>query len=180
MENNTKIIHIASELILVGAISFYFNNQIKTLKSDIIDLKTKMENETAANNKHFNNLYSLIDKMGRSLSQLHFQSSEHIQAPPQLGMRKRKPGMQIKTELFQPKKTGSIESPVDDLDDELNDELKELEEEVDESLDFSTSKSKGNRGESLDIETPHVEEYDENNENTQFKRTETASILKKK
>lgn len=68
--DTTRAIHVASEVVLLGGVIYYFNSQVKGLKSEIKELKAKIEENQQGIGKHLNNLYSAIDKIGKSVTHL--------------------------------------------------------------------------------------------------------------
>lgn len=61
--NTTGIIHIAAEVIIIGGVVFYFNNQIKSLRNEVKELRQKLQDSQEIYNKHFNNIYAGLDKL---------------------------------------------------------------------------------------------------------------------
>lgn len=68
--DTTRAIHVASEVVLLGGVIYYFNSQVKGLKAEIKELKAKIEENQQGIGKHLNNLYSAIDKIGKSVTHL--------------------------------------------------------------------------------------------------------------
>ena len=128
---SSKLVHIAAEVILMGGISMYFNGQIKSLRNEIKELKTKYDEHTEATNKHLNNVYALIDKFSHADNMVGRPTQSH--APPvSEGLRHRR---KTETKSYTPSPLPSRPStPIlnpspEDLDEELGKELQELEEE---------------------------------------------------
>ena len=65
-----KIIHIVSEVILLGVVSYYLNGKIKSVKHEVKDLKAKLVLQEESFTKHVNTLYSIIDKMNNERKQM--------------------------------------------------------------------------------------------------------------
>ena len=65
-----KIIHIVSEVILLGVVSYYLNGKIKSVKQEVKDLKAKLVLQEESFTKHINTLYSIIDKMNNERKQM--------------------------------------------------------------------------------------------------------------
>jgi hypothetical protein len=65
-----KIIHIVAEVILLGAVSYYLNSQIKSVRHEVKDLKAKLVVQEESFNKHINTLYGIIDKMNNERKQM--------------------------------------------------------------------------------------------------------------
>ena len=149
---SSKIVHIAAEVVLLGGITFYFNGQIKSLKNEIKELKTKIEEQSEANNKHLNNVYSLLDKLSHAsllANSAPLQTQQRSQAPVEGLRRRRSPESRSRdSESFEPKQSKNESSnrkpslsvhqrsePIpeelqeDDLDDQLAQELQELQED---------------------------------------------------
>lgn len=135
-----KLVHVAAEVVLVGGVIFYFNNQVKSLKNEIKELKIKIEEMTDSNNKHLNNLYSLVDRLNRSvLTPIQEEKSQPNNS--QTGIRRRKKvrfqstdnesetSDKPQTKTSQGKVQAQSAPDEDDLDTELGDELKQLDDE---------------------------------------------------
>lgn len=91
--DTARTVHIASEVVILGGVIFYFNNQIKTLKTEIKELKTKLEEDSQSNNKHLQNLYSLVDKINIDVKQLASRPppQQYIPPPQQVTQNQRAP-----------------------------------------------------------------------------------------
>lgn len=150
--DTSKMIHMGAEIVLLGGIIFYFNGQTKTLKNEIKDLKVKIEEQQEVTNKHFNNLYAVIDQMKRAPPQMlpRFQPAPRQPTEQDTGLRHRKRNKPLDQtdppKLEQPSKqttkpqsrqtssSSSSSSQLNDndedvLDKELDEELQELEED---------------------------------------------------
>lgn len=132
-----KIVHIAAEVVVLASITFYFNGQLKGLKSEIATLKAKIDEQNEASNKHLNNVYALLDKLNHSNSQQQQRPPQTPQqAQPNMGIRKRHTSVQDLPEPIKTRpskhKVQSPEPELEDLDIELGEELQELEEEESE------------------------------------------------
>lgn len=142
----SKIIHVAAEAVLLGGVVVYFNNQIKSLKNEITELKNKLEKNNEIYNKHFNNIYTMIDKMGQNLS-FHMMKNNQQQAKGMVlkkpqpsttpaenndNLRNRKNTNTSSVKSKQPKKI--VQEDINDFDEDeldliLDEELKELNDE---------------------------------------------------
>lgn len=131
---NIKLMHIVGETVVLSAVVYYFINQNKAIRAELQEVKQKLSDEIAAQNKHFNNIYSLLDGTRKTLVQFQQQASlsnnsHQVHSPGQpTGIRKRKvPIVQFKEEDESEKDNPA---PIRDLDDEISSELQELEDDT--------------------------------------------------
>lgn len=120
--NSTGIIHIAAEIILIGGIVFYFNNQIKSLRNEIKELRQKAQDNQEIYNKHFNNIYAGLDKLVK------LQDGTPIKKSTKKS-RKESPAITTPSVIIPP---STPKNEDEDLDKDLEDELNRLEEEEEE------------------------------------------------
>jgi len=195
-----QIAHIVSEVILLGGITFYFNGQIKGLKSEIRDLKAEIEKQAEANNKHLNNLYSLMDKMGGQLART---STPHAlsllphpiprgQPPPTTELRRRRspsseqpttrqPHQHTRTYDSRSRNHAVVEElPTEDqdLDQELGEELQELEEEEEELESQQSSTTPARKSVTFSTKTPTQSSSLKSNKNNEQDEDDQESQLK--
>lgn len=168
MEGQTgKIVHVAAEVILLGGIAFYFNNQVKSLRNEVRELKLKLEEITESNNKHLNNLYSLMDKMNRTMMTPPASFFPKPSMEGTMGLRQRKKPAETPP-ISRPAGSGKKDKPVsfppleeldeeDVLDRELGEELTELQEEPEEEEAETDEILAHSTGEDLLKDRPHAQ-----------------------
>lgn len=144
-----KIAHIGTEGVLFIGMFVYFNNQIKKLRDENEELKTKLATLAENTNKQLNNIYMTLDYFKSNMTPaplpLRVKSSQSPTKGMSLGIKQRKVQFSDEDEPQQkPKpKPMPIHDPEDDLDAELGDELQELEEE-EEEIEFKGSNTSNN------------------------------------
>lgn len=109
---STKIVHIAAEVVLIGAVVFYYNGQLKALKNELREVKQKMQDETIERNKHFDNLYTVVDRMQKSM--VHMQQPRPLMPIPEIPMmslRKRKPIIKVVESTDEDETSESVVEP---------------------------------------------------------------------
>lgn len=132
---NKQMIHIASEIIVLGGLIYYFNQKNKKLLSHIQDLSRKIEDQEGILQKH--------EEIIRKMSEFINQQKNTIEKPKKI------PVKEIRTKKSEPIKVSFKQNPSpiknkiiqrveeissseeeeeeSDLDAELEEELQELE-----------------------------------------------------
>ena len=172
MENKQQMVHIASEIVVLFGLTFYFNQKNKKLMSHIEDLAQKVEEQDDLLQKHEQVIKKMIDFINQNPPQpvlVQTQTEHHkpkknavrevnkkevvpreVHTRPPLTVRtqpiKQSPQkVSFKTDI--PKET-KVEQYTDeeedesDLDAELEEELRELEEEEVEEINITGLKKK--------------------------------------
>lgn len=70
--NSSKMMHIAAEVTILGAVIYYYNNKIKALNSEINSLRVKLEETKEETNQKLNALYASVHQL--SLQQFQKQN----------------------------------------------------------------------------------------------------------
>jgi len=149
MDSKFLIAHIATEVVIIGGVSFYFHKRIAELNLKIAALEKKLEkcekdgvipsggvtseqfNQLSEQtSKHINNIYSAIRQLADNTSQPMRKPSPF---PPQPQKRSSPPPQVFKPRQPTPAKVETIEEEKEevcdeDLDNELEDELKDLDD----------------------------------------------------
>jgi len=60
-ENKLNLIHMGVEIILFGAICFYFNKKNKSMRDEIVELKLQVEENHEKYVKHINDIYKILN-----------------------------------------------------------------------------------------------------------------------
>jgi flagellar capping protein FliD len=151
MDGSTgKLVHMGVEAVVLLGVTFYMNSQIRSLKTEIRELRAKIEEDARENNKHLNSMYMVIDQLQKSrmnpfidgptrgggippwmIAQDPHNETRKQAEPMQLRNRKRPvaaPKPKQKIVKFQ--EEVKVEE-VNDLDAELQDELKAIDDEED-------------------------------------------------
>lgn len=157
MDGSTgKLMHIGAEVVVLLGVTFYMNSQIRSLKTEIRELRAKIEEDSRESNKHLNSMYMVIDQLQKSRMHPFIDGPAHgggippwvlTQDPHRGGHRQKNPRaepMQLRNRkrpnespIVAPKSKQKIvkfveeetRSDENDLDDELRDELKAIEDE---------------------------------------------------
>ena len=155
---NKQMIHIASEIVVLVGLTFYFNQKNRKLMSHIEDLAQKIEEQEDLLQKH----EQIIKKMVEFINQQNQNSTppvfvqkqpiktkskkdsvKEVHSSPPLTVRKSptkdiKPKVSFKSDI-QPVKEDQDEDEEEesDLDAELEEELKELEDEEVEEINIT-------------------------------------------
>ena len=146
-ENKQLMIHIASEVVVLVGITFYFNQKNKKLTAHLEDLVQRVEEQEDLLQKH----EQMIKQLTEYVSQHHLQMQQNrtnthraptkihkskpmLRSPP---IKKKhsneKPRTPVRVSFSDPEVPQTLESVVDESEKSESDE--ELEEELDEKLD---------------------------------------------
>jgi hypothetical protein len=158
MDGSTgKLMHIGAEVVVLLGVTFYMNSQIRSLKTEIRELRAKIEEDSRESNKHLNSMYMVIDQLQKSRMHPFIDGPTHgggippwmlTQDPHHGGHQPKNPRaepMQLRNRkrpnaspIVAPKSKQKIvkfveeeetRSDENNLDDELRDELKAIEDE---------------------------------------------------
>jgi hypothetical protein len=151
MDGSTgKLMHIGAEVVVLLGVTFYMNSQIRSLKTEIRELRAKIEEDARENNKHLNSMYMVIDQLQKSRMNpfidgptrgggippwMITQEPKPQAEPMQLRNRKRPNSSPVvvpksKKKVVKFQEEVKVEE-VNDLDAELQDELKAIDDEDD-------------------------------------------------
>ena len=145
MSNTIQVIHIASEIVIIGGITTYFINKTNKLHDRIEELESKIQQQDEIIQQHdtvilklLNNVNFLIEHNREQQKTNQFISVKKKQEPQILNSSK-------KVIIMVPEKIKQVEEIIDesciidDLDSELEEELKELELEQTTKNNFLTT-----------------------------------------
>ena len=169
MSIDTKqIIHIASEIAIIGGITVYFMNKTNKLSEKIEELKEQIQQQQEIIQQHDNLILKLMNNVNalnsQNLNNIKFNNISKNKLPSNL-MSKKKVVIMIppepKIEYNEEKSSKVEEINENDLDDELEEELKDLNDE-EFILDHVKSQSKPDElnVNVNDIDEINNEEYD--------------------
>ena len=146
-----QIIHIASEVLVIGGITFYFENKIGKLNDKVDELQSIIQQQSEMIQQHDNLILKLLNTVATLQTNQQkngiFTSSQQPMIPPKKKVDETLPQnisnkkqvlivvpnpLESLFELPQHQQSNSVVEEIfdeDNLDDELLEELKELEEE---------------------------------------------------
>jgi hypothetical protein len=184
MDNTARMIHVGTEIVLIGGIFFYFNNQIKSVKNEVKELKIKIEENQEAYNKHLNNLYSLIDKLNSSVNnrQIYhpgqtqpFVQKSNSHPSPITGLRRRKINPHV---LFEEQSDDSKIDEINNIDNARrfiskdNKQADKRSQKIEPNIYVVESDNEEKLDKELDEELQELqnEDLEEDNENVQYQK----------
>lgn len=172
-----KIIHIAAEVVLLGAVTFYFNGQIKGLKNEMNDLKSKIKEQDESMNKHLNSLYSIIDKLNADKKQLS-QDINNLQ-----GRFRSNNGfdsvnaMKVRSDTFKPKQLSFEDEESDEDEDYQHVNLRNrLSRKVSDNINTSSGELLNRQNSQNHMQLHPNTGVNQSNQNTKLKHPEQQRV----